>query len=148
MTLPPRTQTGAGNAVIVGAGIAGLATAARLAHAGLNVTVLERHSHPGGKMRTLPSPAGPVDTGPTVLTMRPVFEELFADLGERLEDHVTLHRQPLIARHFWPDGSQLDLYDNAERNDAAVTPFASTLGSIRIVSPVSCTVSPTVRRSV
>ncbi|WP_306129523.1 1-hydroxycarotenoid 3,4-desaturase CrtD [Roseovarius sp. MMSF_3350] len=112
------------HAVIIGAGIGGLATAARLAGAGLRVTILERHSHPGGKMRTLPTPAGPVDTGPTVLTLRPVFEDLFAALGTRLADHVTLHRQHLLVRHFWPDSSTLDLFDDPQRNIDAVTAFA------------------------
>lgn len=116
-------------AIVVGAGIAGLATAARLAHAGLDVQVFERHQTPGGKMRTLPTPAGPADTGPTVLTMRPVFEELFANLGERLEDHVDLVRQPVIARHFWPDGSQLDLFDDHEANIRAIHDFAGATGA-------------------
>jgi 1-hydroxycarotenoid 3,4-desaturase len=115
---PPR------RAIVIGAGIGGLAAAARLAHAGLDVQVFERHAAPGGKMRTLPSPAGPVDTGPTVLTMKPVFEELFAALGERLEDHLDLVRQLVIARHFWPDGSRLDLFDSAEENDRAIRDFA------------------------
>ena len=57
-------------------------------------------------MRCLPSDAGPVDAGPTVLTLRGVFDALFADLGERLEDHVTLIPQRILARHFWPDGSR------------------------------------------
>ena len=94
---------------IIGAGIGGLAAAARLAHAGLRVTVLERHNAPGGKMRVMESVAGPVDAGPTVLTMKPVFDELFAALGERIEDHVTLTPERVIARHFWLDGTQLDL---------------------------------------
>lgn len=110
--------------IVVGAGIGGLATALRLSSAGLRVTVLERHPHPGGKMRTLPSAAGPVETGPTVLTMRTVFDELFAVAGERLEDHLKLYRQEVIARHFWPDGSQLDLYDDAARNTEAIKLFA------------------------
>lgn len=110
--------------IVVGAGIAGLAAAARLAHAGLAVRVLERHGEPGGKIRCLPSPAGPVDTGPTVLTLRDVFDDLFAALGERLEDHVDLTRQHLIARHFWRDGSRLDLFDDEARNIAAINAFA------------------------
>uniref|UniRef100_UPI00273EF592 1-hydroxycarotenoid 3,4-desaturase CrtD n=1 Tax=unclassified Roseovarius TaxID=2614913 RepID=UPI00273EF592 len=110
--------------IVIGAGIAGLATAARLAHAGKEVLVFEQHDAPGGKMRTIPSPAGPVDAGPTVLTMRPVFEKLFTDLGERLEDHVTLVRQRIIARHFWKDGSILDLHDTRENNIEAIRAFA------------------------
>ncbi|MBM1221737.1 phytoene desaturase [Ponticoccus sp. SC2-23] len=100
---------------IIGAGIGGLATALRLAAAGYAVTVVESADHPGGKIRTLPSAAGPVDTGPTVLTMKPVFEALFADAGERLDDHLTLHELSVIARHYWEDGTQFDLTsDRAE----------------------------------
>ena len=54
---------------IIGAGIAGLACALRLRAAGMRVTLLERHEKVGGKIRTVPSPAGPIDAGPTVLTM-------------------------------------------------------------------------------
>ncbi len=110
--------------VIVGAGIAGLAAALRLAHAGLAVTVLERHAGPGGKMRALPSDAGPVDAGPTVLTMRAVFDALFASVGARLEDHIDLVRQDVLARHFWPDGSRLDLFADETRSRAAIHDFA------------------------
>lgn len=110
--------------VVVGAGIGGLAAAARLAAAGRDVLVLERHDAPGGKMRTVPTAAGPADTGPTVLTMRAVFDDLFAALGDRLEDHVTLHRQHLLARHFWPDGSTLDLFDGEAASAAAIDAFA------------------------
>lgn len=94
---------------VIGAGIGGLATALRLAHRGIRVTVLERHSAPGGKMRQLPTPAGPVDAGPTVLTMKPVFDALFKEVGLRLEDVVTFRRQNILARHFWQDGTMLDL---------------------------------------
>jgi 1-hydroxycarotenoid 3,4-desaturase len=111
-------------AVVIGAGIGGLAAALRLATAGLQVTVLERHAHLGGKIRTLPSEAGPVDAGPTVLTMRPVFEDLFAAAGADLADHVTLIPQEILARHFWPDGSQLDLFADPARSGAAIEAFA------------------------
>ncbi|MGX0976697.1 1-hydroxycarotenoid 3,4-desaturase [Roseovarius sp. MBR-51] len=110
--------------VVVGAGIAGLAAAVRLAHAGLSVTVLERHAGPGGKMRALPSEAGPVDAGPTVLTLRGVFDALFASIGERLEDHIELVPQEILARHFWPDGSALDLFADETRSRAAIHAFA------------------------
>jgi 1-hydroxycarotenoid 3,4-desaturase len=102
--------------VIIGAGIGGLASALRLSHAGARVTVLERHAAPGGKMRTVPSIAGPVDAGPTVLTMKHVFDTLFSDVGAHLEDHITLNREDILARHFWPDGTTLDLMSDAAQS--------------------------------
>ncbi|MEL6466502.1 MAG: 1-hydroxycarotenoid 3,4-desaturase CrtD [Pseudomonadota bacterium] len=110
-------------AVIIGAGIAGLACAVRLRAAGYAVTLLERHAQVGGKIRTLPSAAGPIDAGPTVLTMRHVFDELFAQLGTRIEDHVTLLKQSELARHFWPDGSTLSLYSDEDSNVGALRAF-------------------------
>ena len=110
--------------VVIGAGIAGLSTSLRLASAGLQVTLLERHAHAGGKIRTVPSAAGPVDAGPTVLTLRHVFDDLFAAADTKLEDHVTLIRQDILARHFWPDGSSLDLYADLRRSLRAIAGFA------------------------
>jgi 1-hydroxycarotenoid 3,4-desaturase len=101
--------TSAPHVAIIGAGIGGLAAALRLSHGGCRVTVLERHAGPGGKMRTLPTDAGPVDAGPTVLTMKPVFEALFTDVGLHLDEHVTLQTEETLARHFWRDGTVLDL---------------------------------------
>lgn len=111
-------------AVVIGAGIAGLAASLRLACAGMQVTLLERHGAPGGKIRTLSSAAGPVDAGPTVLTMRHVFDDLFACAGEDLKDHVTLVPQNILARHFWPDGSTLDLHADPLRSRDAIADFA------------------------
>ncbi|MFN2307905.1 MAG: 1-hydroxycarotenoid 3,4-desaturase CrtD [Paracoccaceae bacterium] len=107
--------------IVIGAGIGGLAAALQLSHAGVAVTVLESAGAPGGKIRTVPTSAGPSDAGPTVLTMRSVFETLFADAGERLPDHVTLHPLPVLARHFWPDGTTLDLHDDPDRTAAEIT---------------------------
>jgi 1-hydroxycarotenoid 3,4-desaturase len=111
---------------VIGAGIAGLACAVRLQAAGAQVTLLERHTKVGGKIRTVPSPAGPIDAGPTVLTMRHVFDDLFACAGERLDDHVTLIRQDVVARHFWPDGSTLDLHSDEALSVTAINDFAGS----------------------
>ncbi|MFZ5963587.1 1-hydroxycarotenoid 3,4-desaturase CrtD [Thalassococcus sp. BH17M4-6] len=116
---PPSDGKG-GTVIVVGAGIGGLCAALRLAHAGLNVSVLERHGAPGGKMRQV----GGVDAGPTVLTMRDVFDTLFADVGTRTEDHVSLIPQSVLARHWWPDGSTLDLHADRARNTEAIAKLA------------------------
>ncbi|MGL6209048.1 MAG: phytoene desaturase family protein, partial [Paracoccaceae bacterium] len=110
--------------VVIGAGMGGLSAAIRLAAAGLDVTLIEQGSGPGGKMRTVPSVAGPVDAGPTVLTMREVFDDLFVAAGTRLEDHLTLIPQPLLARHWWTDGSTLDLFTDPEQSTAAIADLA------------------------
>ncbi len=112
--------------LVIGAGIGGLASAIRLVSAGVPVTLLEAHDWPGGKMRCTPSPAGPVDAGPTVLTMRAVFDDLFACAGSTLEDHLTLTPLPVIARHFWQGGARLDLFaDPAANRDAIDAAFGA-----------------------
>ncbi len=115
-----------GKVVVIGAGMGGLATAIRLAAGGCAVTLVDALAQPGGKMRTLPSDAGPVDAGPTVLTRRAVFDDLFALAGARMEDHLTLLQQPILARHWWPDGSQLDLTGDAATDASAIAAFAGT----------------------
>lgn len=116
-----RNENKGSRVVVIGAGIGGLSAAVRLAHAGHQVTVVEAADTPGGKMQTVASAAGPVDAGPTVLTMRAVFDELFALAGTRIEDHLTLHRQPVLARHWWPDGSMLDLSSDAGITATAIS---------------------------
>ena len=94
--------------IVVGAGIGGLAAAALLAREG-EVIVLEATSSPGGKMRQLPAGNALIDAGPTVLTMKPVFEELFDKAGASLPDMLGLRQLDILARHAWPDGARFDL---------------------------------------
>ena len=110
--------------VVVGAGVGGLVAGALLAHRGLDVTVLERAPRAGGKMRQVVAGGRSVDSGPTVLTMRWVFEEIFGAVGERLEDHLGLRRADRLARHAFPDGSALDLFADLGRSADAVAAFA------------------------
>ena len=117
-------DSAAKDVVVIGAGMGGLAAAIRLAAAGCAVTLVEAAATPGGKMRTLPSAAGPVDAGPTVLTLRQVFDDLFALADEKLEDHLTLLPQPILARHWWTDGSRLDLTGDTATDATAIAALA------------------------
>ncbi len=105
---------------VIGAGMGGLAAAIRLATAGRDVTVFEAHDWPGGKMRVVDSALGPVDAGPTVLTLRPVLEELFAAAGAELDAHLDMVALPVLARHFWSDGTALDLMPSSEASAHAI----------------------------
>ncbi len=110
--------------LVVGAGIGGLTAAIELATRGFDVTILEKASRPGGKMREVVVAGRSLDVGPTVLTMRHVFDQVFAAAGQRLEDHVQLDAADLLARHAWPDGSRLDLFGDMEKTADAVGQFA------------------------
>lgn len=110
--------------VVVGAGIGGLAAAALLAHAGQEVIVLERGAELGGKLRTLSIAGRRLDAGPTVFTMRPVFEALFDRLGTTLDQHLQLRPLATLARHAWADGAQLDLHADLEASVDAISAFA------------------------
>jgi len=110
--------------VIVGAGVAGLVAAAILSGRGLDVTVVEKESAPGGKMREVAIGPHRLDAGPTVLTLRPVLEEIFAEAGASLSDHLTLRQADILARHAWPDGGRLDLFADTDRSAAAIGDFA------------------------
>ena len=113
--------------VVVGAGVAGLVAAADLATRGVEVIVVERAMTPGGKMREVTVGGVQVDAGPTVFTMRRVFEEIFADAGAVLSDHLTLQPIDVLARHAWAatDGTQrLDLFTDGERSADAIGQFA------------------------
>lgn len=111
-------------AIVIGAGFGGLAAAIRLAAQGLAVTVVEAAEAPGGKARAFPSAAGPVDAGPTVLTLRQVFDDLFALAGQRLDDQIRLIPQTILARHWWQDSPTLDLFSDREANIEAIRTFA------------------------
>jgi len=113
--------------VIVGAGMGGLSAAIRLAAQGVDVTVVEAQPGPGGKMRQVPAGPSPVDAGPTVFTMRWVFDDLLDAAGTRLEDHVDLHSLSVLARHAWDYGDRgqtLDLFADPKRTEDAIGALA------------------------
>ncbi|MCE2918407.1 MAG: 1-hydroxycarotenoid 3,4-desaturase CrtD [Alphaproteobacteria bacterium] len=110
--------------LVIGAGMGGLAAAADLARRGAAVTVLERASAPGGKMREVLVDGSPIDGGPTVFTMRWIFEGLFADAGASLETALSLQKADILARHAWRAGGRLDLFADIARSADAIGDFA------------------------
>ncbi len=110
--------------VVIGAGMGGLVAALDLARQGCAVTLVEKDAAPGGKMRQLAVGGAAIDAGPTVLTMRWIFDEIFADAGTSFEACVPLQRAEILARHAWSANERLDLHADLERSVAAIGAFA------------------------
>ncbi len=118
---------------VIGGGVGGLAAAIRLAIGGCRVSLYEQNATLGGKLnlRTVPHPDRPndrpfrFDTGPSLVTLPFVFEQLFAAAGVDLHDRLELIRLDPVSRFEWPDGSSLQL--RKDRND--------TLDSVHDLAP-------------
>ena len=92
---------------IIGAGIAGIATAIRLAARGHAVTVFEANAYPGGKLSAFELDGYRFDAGPSLFTMPQYVEALFEAAGEPIEDYFRYQRVPCTCNYFWPDGTTL-----------------------------------------
>jgi 1-hydroxycarotenoid 3,4-desaturase len=110
--------------IVVGAGVGGLAASVELARSGFEVTLLERAAAPGGKMRRVAVGGALLDAGPTVFTMRWVFDEIFARAGTSLDAWLTLRPAATLARHAWDEGGTLDLYADIARSADAIGTLA------------------------
>ncbi len=112
--------------VVVGAGIGGLVSALLLACRGLPVTLVEAAEGPGGKMRQVQVDGVAIDAGPTVFTMRWVFEQILAEAGSSLDSLPRLTPLAVLARHAWRgDDTTLDLFADSARSADAIARFSS-----------------------
>ena len=105
--------------------MAGLSAAVTLSARGLDVIVLERAATPGGKMREVDIDGHKIDVGPTVFTMRWVFDELFATAGTTLDAHLKIRAVDTLARHAWSPTEHLDLFADVNRSADAIAAFSS-----------------------
>ena len=121
--MPAKVKGPTDNVVIVGAGLAGLSAALRLAGAGRKVTVVERESVPGGRNGLLNKSGYAFDTGPSVLTMPDLIADALACVGEDIKDWLDLIPLKPLYRAFYDDGSQLDVHSdtNQMREEIAKT---------------------------
>jgi phytoene desaturase len=111
--------------VVVGAGLAGLATALRLRGAGREVTVVERASTAGGRAGRVERDGYALDTGPSVFTAPELLAETFAAVGEKLDERLTLLPLETTYRAQYADGSHLDVHAD---HDAFAAEVAALCG--------------------
>ncbi len=104
-------------AAIIGAGFGGLAAAIRLAAAGYSVKVYEQAEHAGGKAGSMDLGGFRFDTGPSLVTMRHVFEDLFSAAGVSLEERLNFVPLDPICTYYFDDGTRLEA--GAEPRDFA-----------------------------
>lgn len=106
--------------VVIGAGIGGLSAAVHLAAAGRRVLILEQAKTVGGKMGEMHVGGYRWDTGPSVITMRHVLDDLFAIAGRDMAHYLNLHPVEPLTRYFYPDGTVLDISRDVARTLAQI----------------------------
>ncbi|MHA7055690.1 1-hydroxycarotenoid 3,4-desaturase CrtD [Aquimarina sp. M1] len=92
--------------VIIGSGIAGLASAIRLRNQNFDVTVYEANSYPGGKLTEIHTNGYRFDCGPSLFTMPQFVEELFHLSNKRISDYFEYSKKEVVCNYFYEDGTQ------------------------------------------
>ena len=100
--------------IVIGAGIAGIATAIRLAQKGYAVEVYEANPYPGGKLSSFTLGEYRFDAGPSLFTMPQFVDELFTLCGENPRDHFNYTKKEIACQYFWEDGMRLTAYSDKE----------------------------------
>src|SRR6476646_233263 len=106
--------------IVIGAGIAGLATAIRLALQEMTVIVYEKNDYPGGKLHAFEQDGFHFDAGPSLFTQPQLIEELFAAAGEPTADYLQYRKEEATCNYFYEDGTRLTTYADREKLKAAV----------------------------
>ena len=103
------------SAAVIGAGLGGLATAIRLAASGWDVDVFDRQHFVGGKAGSRSIKGYRFDTGPSLLTMHGLIEELFDAADAKMEDYLQLVGLEEICRYIFSDRTRLTSFTNTDR---------------------------------
>lgn len=98
------------NISIIGSGIAGLASAVRLATAGHQVMVFEANSYPGGKLSEITMDGYRFDAGPSLFTLPQLVDELFVQAGKKPEEHFKYVQLEKACNYFYEDGTRFTAY--------------------------------------
>ena len=103
------------NAIVIGAGIGGIAIAIRLKAKGFNVTVIEKNEVPGGKMDEIYWNGFRWDTGPSLFTLPHLVEELFELFNRKTSEEFKYQKLHVVCRYFFPDGLIINAHNSPEK---------------------------------
>jgi len=106
--------------IIIGAGIAGIATAIRLAVKGYTVEVFEANSYTGGKLSEIEKDGFRFDAGPSLLTMPQYIDELFKLAGKEPSEYFNYQKLDVLCQYFYEDGSQVSAFADSDKFEAEV----------------------------
>ena len=102
-------------AIIIGSGIAGLATAARLQSKGYSTTVFEANDYPGGKLTEITVGSFRFDAGPSLFTMPHFLDDVFKESGKNPRDYYDFEKLDVACHYFYEDGTRLKSYTNRDK---------------------------------
>ncbi|MGB0524614.1 MAG: 1-hydroxycarotenoid 3,4-desaturase CrtD [Flammeovirgaceae bacterium] len=97
-------------AIVIGAGIAGIAAAIRLQHLGYQVSVYDSNEKPGGKLTEFIHNGFRFDAGPSLFTMPQYVIELFELFQKDYKAHFDFEQLPVVCKYFYEDGTRLNAY--------------------------------------
>ena len=101
-------------AIIIGSGVAGIATAIRLAVQGFAVSVYEANSYPGGKLSHFSKDGFHFDAGPSLFTQPQNIVDLFTLAKEPIDAYFTYQKINIACKYFFENGVQVNAYSNAD----------------------------------
>ena len=117
--------------LIIGAGIAGIATVIRLAMKGYEVEIFEANNYPGGKLSEIKQDGFRFDAGPSLFTMPQYVNELFELAGKDSSQFFSYRELDTICKYFYYDGSLLTAYSDEEKFIAEVNELSGEGESMR-----------------
>ena len=117
MITPSQTRDSSTSAVVIGAGLGGLASAMRLGAKGWRVTVVDRLDEPGGRGSSITAGGHRFDLGPTIVTVPQGLRDLWAACGRDFDADVSLVPLDPFYQIRWPDGSTFTV----RQDDAAMS---------------------------
>ncbi len=101
-------------AIIIGAGIAGIACAIRLAVQGYTVQIYEKNGYPGGKLSLIEKDGFTFDAGPSLFTQPENIEELFLVADEPIQDYFSYTQVPVSCKYFYENGKVVSAYSDLQ----------------------------------